>query len=293
MRVLNIAISGAASKLPFIYGAVKTAMLGFDLKPKNISGISSGAIVSLFAALGRFDMDQVIFNIKEGDIFKVSPMTKKGKLSPKAILRVLRGKRSLGDQSNLKKTLKKHIKEDEFNAYVMDINSPNTYIGAVNYRTGDIQYFNLKKCDYNRAIDVVCASASIPGVAEGEVIDGDLFYDGGVIDYIGSSFLIKETECDNLISFYSRPDEYQTKEKEMKGMLSVLKRTIALLTKNVSVDDEALTDSMCKVSNIEHTKIFTQHTLMTETFKFDYDLNRAMFHLGVESAEDALRNYKL
>ena len=290
MQVLNLAIAGAASKITFLYGAVKCLYVGFKMKPANISGISSGALVTLFAALERFDLEDVLINATAKDIFKVSPMNKNGKLSARAIGRILTGKRSLGDQSNLKKTLKKHITEEEFEAYKLDLNSPNAFIGAVNYDTGAIKYFNLKELDFNKAIDVVSASASIPGVAEGEVIDGDLYYDGGVVDYIGSSWLANNATCDHLISVYSRPEKYPVKHKEMKGIISVIARTIGLLTKNVSIDDEVLTDSVCQLANIKHTKVFTQHPLMAETFKFDKDLNRAMFQLGIEAMEDALKD---
>ncbi len=286
--MINLAISGAASKIPFIYGVVKTLMLGNNIKPKNISGISSGAIVALLAGLNRFDFDGVLINAKVSDVFKVSPMTKKGKISPRAITRILTGKRSLGDQSNLKKTLKKHISVEEFEAFKIDKNSPNVFIGAVNYETGKIKYFNLKKLDFETAIKSVSASASIPGVAEGEFIDDDLYYDGGVIDYIGSEWLAKNHKSDHLISVYSRPEEYPVKHKEMKGIISVIARTIALLTKNVSIDDEVVTDTYCQLEGIEHTKIFTQHPLMSETFKFDKDLNYAMFQLGVEAAEEKI-----
>ena len=107
-----LCVSGASTKLPAIYGATVALYEKQGIDPEILAGVSSGAITVLFASVKKFapEIRQTIVNATVSDFFKVSPVTPKGKINVLTVLkRLLTGKHSLGDQSNLKKLLKKHF----------------------------------------------------------------------------------------------------------------------------------------------------------------------------------------
>lgn len=196
----SLSISGGATKLSALYGACKRLYeLGYN--PDVISGVSSGAIVSLFASINKFTIDEVIFNADLKDIFRVVP-----RVSIWGLIRLIFGN-SIGNQSNLKKMIKRNFTESDFSRLV---NSGKTVlIGATNYTTGKIVYYNLPEYSYREAIDIVYASACIPTMTEGAVICGDRHYDGGVIDHNPAPYVLSHYPIDMQVSVYSRPEEVE------------------------------------------------------------------------------------
>ena len=82
--------------------------------------------------------------------------------------------------------------------------------------------------------------------------------------------------------------DYEEDEYNPKNALHVLFRLIETMHENMGRDDEGRADDFCLRRKIKNDKIFMPSTLMTEIFKFDYDLNRAMFEIGRASARQVI-----
>jgi predicted patatin/cPLA2 family phospholipase len=151
----------------------------------------------------------------------------------------------------------------------------------------------------------VYASTCIPILTEGQVIDGDLYFDGGVVDHIGAPFLLSNYHCERIISVYSRPkdnidavknvtkevaESYKNEDFKLKGVFSIVERTFEMMMRNTSINDEQISDAICQEKGIENIKILMPYSLMTETYKFDPDLNRSMCQIGKYAALNAVED---
>ena len=286
-----LCVSGASTKLPAIYGATVALYEKQGIDPEILAGVSSGAITVLFASVKKFapEIRQTIVNATVSDFFKVSPVTPKGKINVLTVLkRLLTGKHSLGDQSNLKKLLKKHFTQADHEE--LKASKRRVYVGAVSFNTGEIEYLPVHELEYNEAINAVYASTCIPIYTEGQEINGELFYDGGLIDHIPSAtFAVKGVN--EIISVYSRPEDGYVTRKETKEVKknvgTIFTRMIDIMTYNVSREDEKMTDALCKQHNIDHKKIFMPYKLTERTYVSGRELTRAWYEIGFNATLEA------
>lgn len=251
MKVLNI--SGGGTKIVGEYGSLEVLLVEHKWKPDVVTGISAGAILALPAAMGLLpSIKETLLNLKPKDFFKVLPVRANGKLSFLAYCRLLLGKPSLGDFSNLDKLVKKHISRERFQDWQNDPDSPDAVIGTVSFNTGEITYWNLKDLDYEQAVLTVRASASIPVYCQ----PVDLFhsdegryekhFDGGVRDHIGTVWAFEEygSTITEMYNIYAKPLSRTLRYSRERAdkILSVFNTAITLLENEVSNSDSDVAD---------------------------------------------------
>jgi predicted patatin/cPLA2 family phospholipase len=291
----GIAFSGSSTKIQFHLGvAHELTNLGFD--PKYLDGCSGGAIVQLFMSIKKFDKDvlDTFLNVQAGEVFNIAPMNEKNKLTFKAKLRAITGKKSLGKQDNLLNLIKKNFTEENY--LEMKATKKKVFCTVFNLNTRFSESVNICRpsMDYDTAMRFVLASASIPLAVEPVRIGRSWYYDGGVIEHNGGKNLAKRKELDSLVSVWSRPDILQKIKKTRitnfwenwtpGGMKKNAERVLDGIVFNTSLEDEETIDLICDLNDIDQTKIFPSYQLMDELYKFDKDLQRSMYEHGKEQA---------
>jgi len=171
MNKKSLSISGGSTKIPMLAGAAITLLKDKGYKPSYIVGTSSGGILALALALGKYDeVEELVKNFTLDTVFDKKPVNEKGKITLNGKLRILAGKESLGTQNAVIDAIKKIVTKEDYANY-LKLDFPIVYIGVVEFRTGRRFYINLKEQTYEKYLRFVLATGSIPGFVEGVRID--------------------------------------------------------------------------------------------------------------------------
>ncbi len=171
-KVVGIALSGGGSRGVAHLGVLKALEeLGVDIQV--ISGTSAGSIAAALYASG-LSTDE-IYNVMKSKKF----------IDFAKIILPIDGLMNL---DNLRKNLNEIIKKKNF-----DDMSKKLYIALTNLYTGEIEYMSK-----GNVIDAVIASSSIPVLFSPVEINGQKYVDGGVLDNLPITPLIKD--CNIIIA---------------------------------------------------------------------------------------------
>jgi len=227
------------------------------IHPKVIIGVSAGAVMAVPLALHMHQqIEDFAKNVTNDQIFKVSPVNKKGKISFKAIFRALTGKNSFGVQ-DIKPLIKEVVTKRIFEVY-KNGNYADVYILAVDFDKGKRTVFKVKDLTYEQYLQAVSASSRIPVMTQPEIIENVAYYDGGLRDHNAANFLLEYLpEINHLVSFYSRPQNYVVERlNSSENIMSVISRTIEILNIELSKNDEYKEKEFCKNRGIKLDQLF-------------------------------------
>jgi predicted acylesterase/phospholipase RssA len=263
MKIYNL--SGGATKIGGLFAKSERIIKEFGYKPDVISGVSSGALLALPIAMGKWDeLKFLIHNIKLEDIFDNSPVSKKGKITLKAIWRLLMGKPSFGTQNNLRLTLSKLITEGDFDKYING-NYPKVFIGVTNFNTGEFELINIQSLYYEQYLDYVIASASIPFAVEGVEIEGDIYFDGGVLHHTCTTEVIRKykSKVTHCITIFSRPRNMDLSYDLFNqiDITQVAKQYENISTAYASLTDQVVEKELCTQYKIKNIQVFCPSVL--------------------------------
>lgn len=299
-KVLNI--SGGATKIAGLAGAADYIINEYGYKPTDITGVSSGSILSLPIAMGKWeDIRKLTTTFSLDDIFDKKPVNKNNRIKFNAVIRALTGKLSFGTQNKLKSTLGKVITPLDFFNYQNNEMYPDCYIGAVDFKTGSRKVYNLKNrsIKYDDYLDIVNASSSIPLAVEPVYLNGCILYDGGVRNHILSTWAIENIEnIETSISIFSRPkniNDILNDNWSPKNIIDVFNRYIAINNIEISKSDEEneklLADLYSKNGyNIDVKQIFTPF-IIKELYDTDPEKLKRLYNLSYESAKESLNKF--
>lgn len=202
----SLFISGGAVKISFL-AAIAIGLVN-KLRFKRIVGVSSGSILAFVLAVGKLkEAKERVLTFSVPSFLSNNPFSLFGKL--KMFHNAVTGKHFLNDHEPLKKMLSEVVTEKDFYKWVKNKNKPEAYVGVVCIETGEKKYVNIKECSYERALNWVIASASIPFNTKGVEMDGKNWFDGGNRDHIGSAHFLKNEGLvdDEIYSVFSRPKD--------------------------------------------------------------------------------------
>ena len=273
MKVFNI--SGGATKVGGLFAKSERIIKEFGYKPDVISGISSGALLALPIALGKWDeLKELVSNITLDHIFDNYPVNKKGKITLKSIWRLLMGEPSLGTQNNLRKTLSSLITEEDFNEYINGEYS-KVFIGVTNFNTGEFELVDVQDLYYEQYLDYVIASASIPFAVEGVEINGEIYFDGGVLHHTCSTEVIRKykSKITHCITVFSRPRNMNLSYElfDQIDITQVAKQYENISTAYASLTDQIVEKELCTQYKIKNIQVFCPSVLKS---LFDVDPER-------------------
>lgn len=284
MQKVGISISGGATKISGLYGAVEVIMLDYGIKPDYISGISAGAILSLPLALGKHDViRQEVLNFTLDTFFSQKPVNEKGAITLRAAWNVLRGRNYLGRMDNLRDVLKKHVCYNEFMLYKKDKTLAEIVVMAVDMKTGKRHFKKLRDCGYDEAMDWIIASSSIPGYVNPVYKDDMMLYDGGLRDHNIGYHLMGNYEMGSHYSVYSRPEDIKehllAENKEYGNITQVLSRTMDILLAELSRNDQIKQTEYANKKGINNVNIF-----MPKVMQSQYDVDKTRLNQLYQSA---------
>lgn len=257
MKVLNL--SGGSTKFIGIVGATQEIMKTWT--PDAMTGVSAGAITMIPAAMGMWDtIIPIGLNVELKTFFKIPPVTKKGKIRTIAAIRALFGK-SLGVQ-RVKELYASIVTPEIFSRY-QDGDYPVCYALAVNYQTAEPVAFNLKdkNTSYEKALDAIAASSAIPVFTQPIFIDGQMYYDGGVRDFVASKWAIDNLNPTEVKTVYSRPYGYIPTAELKSSSMSILIRTLDIMQNEVQMNDADTEKSICAYKSISLSQYFLPQIL--------------------------------
>lgn len=315
--------SGAATKIMIHAGSSYCAHAEFGWKPDVMSGISAKSLCIPFQATGQHDkLFSVLMNSSIKNFQDPVAFNKEGNVNFTGALRLLTGKPSVTTQRSLSKTLKKNFNRHEFWDFKNSSNVPECFVGATNMRTGKIEYFDLKKLNYDNFIAAIMASSAIPGYVPPVKINNDLYYDGGLIDHIGTTFIYNNFDVSESLNIYSRTSDFDVLDEDYEGkrFAENLLRTIEIMTANVSLDDESTSDMISIISKlglnstqkkillhglkkhklispkivsngneISEIEVFMPYRLTTKGYVWDKALNLKWYNIGYDSCLESFK----
>ncbi len=245
------------------YAGSIVAILEKGLIPKTLVTVSVTSVESIAIALAchrpqwRKNLLEMSVNIKQSDFTKISPVTKKGNISWRAIWRMIKSKfvkgiLSLGIQDT-GKLLDKHIGEDWFKVYQNDHRTPEIYIATYNYLERRVEYTNIKNksITWEKAKIEIEKSSVLPVwmqlIIEKDKQGNNVYYtDPGVAD---QNALNAKTEFiddhDLIISVFPRASK-EFKIKEPQNPFDVFNGFMQIRNIEGSMNDEYKTKNECK-----------------------------------------------
>ncbi len=204
----GIALSGGGAR-GIAHIGVLEALEKYGIKPEVISGTSMGAIVGALYAAGY---------------------------APQKILEIVASRKfhklinwhmpfsGLVDMDKVMEILTQMIERDDFSALKMPF-----YCAVTNLNSGMME---LKSS--GKLFQWVLASASIPVVFEAQVIDGQTYVDGGLLNNLPAEAI--RNKCQILIGVHVN---HNGPEKDVKGLMSVAERCFRLgIAQNVEKSKE-------------------------------------------------------
>ncbi|MBN1987347.1 MAG: patatin-like phospholipase family protein [Prolixibacteraceae bacterium] len=193
----GIALSGGGAR-GIAHIGVLEALEKYGIKPQIISGTSMGAIVGVFYAAGY---------------------------SPKEILEIVSSRRfhklinwhmpfsGLIDMDKVMEVMKDKIEKDDFSALKIPF-----FCAVTNLNSG---LFEIKS--EGNLFQWVLASASIPVVFEPQIIDGQTYVDGGLLNNLPAASI--RNKCQVLIGVHVN---HNGPEEDVKGLMTVAERCFRL-----------------------------------------------------------------
>lgn len=296
VKILNL--SGAATKISGLAGASDYIFNVKGFRPTDITGISSGALLTVPIAMRKWDiLRDFTQSFTLDDIFDRKPVNKNNKITLNAKIRAISGKPSFGTQGNLYKTLAKVVTPDDFKRYQSG-DYPNCWVGSVDVRTGSRLIANLKesKYSYDDFLKLVIASASIPLAVEPVCYNGMILYDGGIRNHILSTWAIEYfgDKIKEIISVFSRPEDYSSIldiNWRPKNLINVFERYNDINTIEISKRDEKLEQILLDIINNKN-KIYSRQIFIPSIIKELYDTDpkklRKLYNAGFKAAASKL-----
>lgn len=238
----GIALSGGGAR-GIVHIGVLEALHKYGIRPEIISGASMGALVGVFYAAG-FEPLQILELVKSNKMVKMFKwqMPSGGLIDLKKVLSLLEENIGTDDFSSLKKSF---------------------YCSVVNLNSGHSEIKHEGKL-----FQWVMASASIPIIFEPQIIDGNTYVDGGLLNNLPVSCI--RDQCRILIGVHVN---HNGSEKNISGIKAIAERTFQL------VMSQNVRDSLAKCDFVIEPP---------ETRKFNtFDFKKAdeIFRIGFEETE--------
>lgn len=244
-----------------------------------IVGTSTGALLSPLIAKGDFKtLKHAYTSMSQTDIFEKNPFKADGSINLlNAIRRMVTGKTTLGDSTNLKMSVSKYLTADCFN----QIKKSGTDVACCvyNIQKRQSEYKTAKSACYSDYLDRITASATVPIAMTTIKKDGCDYVDGGVADHIPVRYLLDKniTELDVIIH---RTETY-TETTSPKSIMSFFMKIIDAMQIEISRDDISQIESFCKINGIKCRLFYLPRKLTTNSLLFDKQIMSDWWEMGV------------
>jgi predicted acylesterase/phospholipase RssA len=222
-----LVLSGGGAKGAFTAGAVKYLMVELGLKFDLVVGTSTGALIApLVASRDIANLVHFYENVEQQDILKDRP----------DLLAFLFSD-ALNDTKPLERLIHKFFGDRKRYKRLLQ-SSTEMFVTVVNMQTGEIEYGNQHHDSKPTLLKKILASACVPVMMPPVKIGRHQYVDGGVKEIAPFGKAIDEGAT-HIVSIILSPDPVHREPalKEFKSSMEILKRTLALLTDEITDND--------------------------------------------------------
>ncbi len=261
----GIALSGGGAR-GIAHIGVFQALEEFGIKPQVVSGTSMGAIVGVFYAAG-YSPKEMLEILVERKFHKM--------------INWHRPFSGLIDIGQVKKVMAEMIGDDDFSSLKMPF-----YCAVTNLNSGLEEIKSEGKL-----FQWVMASASIPVVFEPQIIDGQTYVDGGLLNNLPAE-AIRE-KCQILIGVHVN---HNGPEEEVKGLKAIAERAFRLgIAQNVE-DSKRICDFVIEPPEARNYSTFAFNKV-EEIYQVGYDttvkqIMKLFEDLDLEKVRELKKNKK-
>ena len=275
----SLIISGGGAKGAWGGGTIQGLYEKYDRNYDIVVGCSTGSLLMNLAGSKQMDrLKKLYTNVDQSSIFKWNPFTKKGKINVfKALWRIVTGKPTLGDSSNLHDLMRDSFSEKDFK----DLKSSGVEIVAtvVNLSKKELEFKSSNDYGYDDMMEWSYASASVPVFMSITYKDGFEYVDGGVIDHIPVQYAI-DSDCDEIDIIVHRPEEQISDDFETSSVLELFDKVVNTMLKEVSANDVSMSKLQAKNKDIILNYYFTPYKLTKNSLMFDKEIMLGWWKLG-------------
>lgn len=286
-------ISGGGSFGAYMAGLISARKVDYDC----VAGTSTGALMSPYVALKDYDrLYQYYTQVRNDDIYSVDPFTRKGKINLlKALWRIARGKRTIGETENLRSLLRENFLYSDF--LELREMKKEVIVSATNisYRPYQTTYKTNFQTSYDEFVDFMWASTLVPGISSIYADKDDCeFTDGGVKESTAIQNVIKRG-YKSIDVYVHRVFPKKLRKSPIKDFVHNLVRHWHIIRED-NQDDLELAVEMFVKKEIEELNMFFLpyqfHNL--NAAMFDPKFMETWYHLGMSNANNSnlIKSYK-
>lgn len=229
-----LVISGGGNKGAWVGGLLQYLVEERHYDWNMYYGTSTGAMLITLTALQQMHKLHDLFtNINQKNIFSINPFKKNSKDINifKAIIRLLRHKTSFGTSDKLSAYLYQYFTHDDYEN--IKLIGKHIYPCVTNYTTGHEEYIDNFNTTYEQYIKYVVAAASIPLAMNLIDINGNLFLDGSIAQYVPIQKAIN-AGADEVDVIIPRPEHIRMSKWQPKNVIDVFSRTLDIMDSQLS-----------------------------------------------------------
>jgi len=294
----SLVVSAGGSKGAFA-GGIINYFHDQGIKYDILVGSSTGSlIVPLVASSNIEGLKEGYTSITHKDIFKLSPF--KLKKNKNGVTKygihhlnifknlILRGKKSLGDSSNLRKTINKFFTINDYN--IAKEENKDLSVCVTNLTLERSEFKNINDYSYDDFCDWIWASTCAPPFMSIVEKDGYEYVDGGVLEMAPIKAAIDKgaTEIDVIIL---REENRSPNIEKIRNVLHFIMKLLGILMNNIEQSDieVGLLSAMTKSGkDIKINFYYTPRKLTNNSLIFDKEIMTKWWDEGYEYAKSGL-----
>jgi len=267
-----------------IHGLYKKQNKEYDL----FVGTSTGSLLSPLSSIKEMDrLKEAYTSVTQKDIFNVNPFNRKGRINfVNFIVRVTKnmftGKHiTLGESENLKKTIKKFFKQEDFDRIKKE--NKEVFACVSNITKGVVEYKSSNNYQYEDFVDWLWTSSCVPVFMSTLTKEGCEYVDGGIMDHIPIQKAIDEnaSEIDIIVH---RPIVYTDKTTfHSKNVINLFTRITDIMHREISRDDIAIAKLILKEKDVKITVYYTPYKLSENSLMFDKKIMQNWWNMAYDS----------
>lgn len=259
-----LVISGGGAKGAFAVGIVADLYdrFGRDGWFSIVGGASTGAILAPLAALLGAE-PEIAEEVLETMVQSYSTMKTSDLLDRRGWLGLVMRRDALNESSPLRSLLYERFRPEWFD-WLQNPSAPECYVLYTNFRTGQKVAASPKDHGMTRDlfIDAIVASASVPGLMDATMIDGDACFDGCLRDLVPVERAV-ELGATIVAPIVLDPEVFQNQSDGLNRVDRILSRAFSILVDEVGRSDLEIARNQSQGVQIRETLVDLERNLST------------------------------
>lgn len=290
-----LCISGGGSKGAFGGGIVEYLKeIGMDWD--MYGGTSTGSLITPMVACNKIDKLKIAYtNIQPSDIFSLNPFRVIRK--NKGLIRfginhftiaynlIWKGSKSLGDSSNLRKTIHKFLSFDDYKS-IRD-SGKEVIVTVCNLTRESLEIKSIHEEEYEDFCDWMAASGSATPFMSVVTKDKYDYADGGLLRFIPLLDVIERgaTEIDAIVLMEEK-DGHTEKIKNVLQLMTKMIRIFLGSRKRHDVDLQMLAKNIDDDREVKLRIYYLPEKLTNNPYVFDKEFMEKWWNMGYQYAKD-------